>query len=179
MTQKVGHQEGKRGHPNMSWPCLGMRNCTFGEGLPLVQLAHEFLGVKGGTLQGPRVWLPRGARLRRQRHRCQQSCRGVWGVGHSQTRCWGLAGQLHRRTSRPPPPSQNHHPQVQVWQEEDSGQGTVKAWATKPGEQLTSWLQALICSLSPEQFGMGLLGAKRLQSGLESLVRGSQPSGDL
>lgn len=45
----------------VQFTALGALN--FGEGLPLVQLAHEFLGVKGGTLQGPGVWLLRGARL--------------------------------------------------------------------------------------------------------------------
>lgn len=37
---------------------------TFCEGLPLVQLAHELLGVKGCTLHGPGVWMLRGAGLR-------------------------------------------------------------------------------------------------------------------
>lgn len=37
---------------------------TFCEGFPLVQLAHELLGVKGCTLQGPGVWMLRGAGLR-------------------------------------------------------------------------------------------------------------------
>lgn len=47
-------------------------------------------------------------------------------------------------------------------------------------EELTAWLQALSCSLSPEHLGTGLLGAKRLQRELEwgpSLSRGNQPSG--
>lgn len=51
--------------PVLSPPPRGWaRKLTFCEGLPLVQLAHELLGVKGGTLQGPRVWLLRGAGLR-------------------------------------------------------------------------------------------------------------------
>lgn len=85
LQSRTPRREGERGHPNLSRPARGTRNCTFGEGLPLVQLAHEFLGVKGGTLQGPGVWLLRGARLRRQIHR-SQSCRGNLGCGPRPTR---------------------------------------------------------------------------------------------
>lgn len=46
--------------PSRGW----VRNLTFCEGFPLVQLAHELLGVKGCTLHGSGVWLLRGAGLR-------------------------------------------------------------------------------------------------------------------
>lgn len=67
--------------PIFSLPVPGMaRNLTFREGLPLVQLAHELLGVKGCTLQGPGVWLLRGAGLRWGIQR-SQSWGGKWGCG--------------------------------------------------------------------------------------------------
>lgn len=56
------------------------RHLTFGKGLPLVKLAHELLGVKGCTLQGPGVRLIRGAGLRWGIQRCQ-SWGGKWGCG--------------------------------------------------------------------------------------------------
>lgn len=67
--------------PTFSPPVPGMaRHLTFREGLPLVQLAHELLGVKGCTLQGPGVWLLRGAGLRWGIQR-SQSWGGKWGCG--------------------------------------------------------------------------------------------------
>lgn len=67
--------------PNLQPPVPGIvRNLTFREGLPLVQLAHELLGVKGCTLQGPGVWLLSGAGLRWGIQR-SQSWGGKWGCG--------------------------------------------------------------------------------------------------
>lgn len=75
------------------------RNLTFCEGLPLVQLTHELLGVKGCTLQGPGVWLLRGAGLRWGIQR-SQSWGGKWGCGSGLD--WGdkEAGQVYGRAPR-------------------------------------------------------------------------------
>lgn len=103
-----GEQEGlsvsPASSPSLKSPSPGWwaRNLTFGEGLPLVQLAHELLGVKGCTLQGPGIWLLRGAGLRWGIQR-SQSWGGKWGCGSGLDLGDREEGQVCGRAPRPLP----------------------------------------------------------------------------